>query len=44
MLDKAFQERSNSQGYILYSDQGWQYQHRIYQEILKDHAVIQSMS
>ena len=27
MLDKAFKNRPNSKGYILHSDQGWQYQH-----------------
>ena len=35
MLDKAFQERPNSQGCILHSNQGWQYQHAVYQETLK---------
>ena len=44
MLDKAFQERPNSQGCVLHSDQGWQYQHAVYQETLKNHAIIQSMS
>ena len=44
MLDKAFQERPNSQGCILHSDQGWQYQHAVYQETLKNHAIIQSIS
>lgn len=29
---------------ILHSDQGWQYQHKHYQKLLKDHGVIQSMS
>ena len=42
MLDKAFQEKSNSQRCILHSD--WQYQHAVYQETLKNHAIIQSMS
>ena len=27
--------RPNSQGCILHSDQGWQYQHKEYQETLK---------
>ncbi len=29
---------------ILHSDQGWQYQHKQYQKLLKDHGVKQSMS
>lgn len=29
---------------ILHSDQGWQYQHKHYQKLLKDHGVKQSMS
>ena len=29
---------------ILHSDQGWQYQHKHYQKLLKDHGVVQSMS
>ena len=35
MLDKAFKNRPHSKGCILHSDQGWQYQHRTYQETLK---------
>ena len=29
---------------ILHSDQGWQYQHKRYQKLLKDHGIVQSMS
>ena len=29
---------------ILHSDQGWQYQHKAYQKLLKDNHIIQSMS
>ena len=29
---------------ILHSDQGWQYQHKDYQKLLKDNQIIQSMS
>ena len=29
---------------ILHSDQGWQYQHKNYQKLLKDNNIIQSMS
>ena len=44
MLNKAFKNRPHSKGCILHSDQGWQYQHSSYQEALKNHAIIQSMS
>ena len=36
MLDKAFKNRPHSKGCILHSNQGWQYQHRAYQETLKN--------
>jgi putative transposase len=29
---------------VLHSDQGWQYQHKHYQKLLKDNGIIQSMS
>ena len=29
---------------ILHSDQGWQYQHKHYQKLLKEHGIVQSMS
>ena len=32
------------EGTILHSDQGWQYQHKRYQQILKDNGIQQSMS
>ncbi len=35
---------SNVKGCILHSDQGWQYQHSYYQQTLKNHGIIQSMS
>ena len=44
MLDKAFKNRPDSKGCSLHSDQGWQYQHSSYQETLKNHAIIQSIS
>lgn len=44
MLNKAFQKVKNTEGMIMHSDQGWHYQHLRYQQILKDHGVIQSMS
>ena len=43
MLDKGF-EGKNLEGLIFHSDQGWQYQHQSYQQKLKNHGIIQSMS
>ena len=44
MLDKAFEKFQNLQGLIFHSDQGWQYQHPLYQTALREHGIIQSMS
>lgn len=44
MLEKAFSNRVLNQNIILHSDQGWQYQMKIYQSFLKKKGIIQSMS
>ena len=44
MLRKAFKLHHDTDGLVLHSDQGWQYQHIFYQKMLKDHGIIQSMS
>ena len=44
MLDKLFRVLPDSARPILHSDQGWQYQQKAYQRILKEHNVTQSMS
>ena len=44
MLDKAFEQIPDGTNLILHSDQGWQYQHKQYQQILKNKGVQQSMS
>lgn len=44
MLDKAFSLIPDDTGLILHSDQGWQYQHKEYQRMLKDKGIRQSMS
>ena len=44
MLDKAFCKTESTEGLILHSDQGWQYQHVQYQARLSDKGIIQSMS
>ena len=44
MLDKAFETIPDGTKLILHSDQGWQYQHKQYQAILKKKGIHQSMS
>lgn len=44
MLDKAFARISDATNLILHSDQGWQYQHKRYQQMLEQKGIRQSMS
>ena len=44
MLEKAFEKIPDGTGLILHSDQGWQYQHKQYQRMLRKKGVQQSMS
>ncbi len=44
MLDKAFLDHPDTDGLILHSDQGWQYQMRQFSKILDEHGIKQSMS
>ena len=44
MLDKAFEKIPDGTGFILHSDQGWQYQHKRYQRMLREKGIRQSMS
>ena len=44
MLDKAFKKLPDNANLIFHSDQGWQYQHRTYQQLLKEKGIQQSMS
>ena len=44
MLEKAFSKIPDNTNLILHSDQGWQYQHKHYQKMLKEKGVKQSMS
>ena len=44
MLDKAFERIPDDSKLILHSDQGWHYQHKQYQRMLKKKGVRQSMS
>ena len=44
MINQAFENLPDGTNLILHSDQGWQYQHKQYQEMLKGKGVRQSMS
>ena len=44
MLDKAFEKIPDGTNLILHSDQGWQYQHKQYQCMLRRKGIRQSMS
>lgn len=44
MLERAFSKFPRTEGLIMHSDQGWQYQHFYYRSELKKHGIIQSMS
>ncbi|MBG6235756.1 putative transposase, partial [Pedobacter sp. CAN_A7] len=44
MLKKALPQVKNTAQLVLHSDQGWQYQMRKYQQILKANGITQSMS
>ena len=44
MLEKAFAKIPDDTELILHTDQGWQYQHKQYQRMLKAKGIRQSMS
>ena len=44
MLNQMYERIDLPKGAILHSDQGWHYQHAAYQNSLKKHGIIQSMS
>lgn len=44
MLEKSFEVIPDWRGAILHSDQGWHYQHKRYQKMLKEKGILQSMS
>jgi putative transposase len=44
MLKKAFKKIPNNTNLTLHSDQGWQYQMKQYQSLLKEKGITQSMS
>ena len=44
MLEKAFEKIPDGANLIPHSDQGWQYQHKQYQPILRKEGIWQSMS
>ena len=44
MLKKAFRKTANTKDLVFHSDQGWQYQMKQYQALLKKKGIVQSMS
>ena len=44
MLKRACKKHPDTEQLILHSDQGWHYQHRTYQDLLKRHHITQGMS
>ena len=44
MLDKAFENIPDGTNLVLHSNQGWQYQHKQYQRMLREKGIRQSMS
>ena len=44
MLNRAFEKIPDDTNLILHSDQGWQYQHKQYQQMLQEKGIRQSMS
>ncbi len=44
MLDKALEHIKGEDVLIIHSDQGWHYQMKQYQKLLKEHGITQSMS
>ena len=44
MLTKAVKKKSKSTALLMHSDQGWQYQMKQYQTVLRDNGIQQSMS
>ncbi|MBQ7919904.1 MAG: IS3 family transposase [Lachnospiraceae bacterium] len=44
MVNRAFEKFPSVNGLIFHSDQGWQYQHAYFRNVLKEHGIIQSMS
>ena len=44
MLNAAFEKYDDLTGLIFHSDQGWQYQHKVYMKELKDRGILQSFS
>lgn len=44
MIDEAFDRYPDLEGLIFHSDQGWQYQMKLYQKWLQDKGILQSFS
>ena len=44
MLELAYKKYPALNGLVFHTDQGWQYQHPLFQSWLKNHGITQSMS
>ncbi len=44
MLRSAVDSHADLDGLVMHSDQGWHYQHGLFQKMLRDNGIIQSMS
>ena len=44
MMSQALREITVPEGCMIHSDQGWHYQHKSYQKLLRDNGITQSMS
>ena len=44
MAEKAFAKIPDGTNLILHSDQGWHYQHKCYQQMLREKGIQQSLS
>ena len=42
MVEDATRKIKETKGIILHSDQGWQYQNKKYQKLLKEKSIIQA--
>lgn len=44
MVEKAKKRLNGSEKPLIHSDQGWHYQHKVYQHLLREQGLVQSMS
>lgn len=42
MLDRVFDKFPNVEGLIFHSNQGWQYQHAYFRNVLQEHCIMET--